>query len=81
MSLLEELETLLETRQPYANGNAEKCYPLVAELIEQLRSAQQSAQADRGVKTIEEAITKERDAHNWAKVSLLETVRDMRDLQ
>ena len=46
MSLLEELETLLETRQPYANGNAEKCYPLVAELIEQLRSAQQSAQAD-----------------------------------
>lgn len=46
MSLLEELETLLETRQPYANGNAEKCYPLVAELIGQLRAAQQSAQAD-----------------------------------
>ena len=80
MSLLEELETLLDTRQPYANGNAEKCYPLVAELIEQLRT-QQSAQADRGANTIEEAITKARDAHDWAKVSLLETVRDARDLQ
>ena len=49
MSLLEELETLLDTRQPYANGNAEKSYPLVAELIEQLRT-QQSAQADEPVK-------------------------------
>ena len=46
MNLLEELEILLETRQPYANGNAEKCYPFVAELIQQLRAAQQSVHTD-----------------------------------
>ena len=46
MKLLEELEILLETRQPYANGNAEKCYPFVAELIQQLRAAQQPLALD-----------------------------------
>ncbi len=46
MNLLEELEILLETRQPYANGNAEKCYPHVAELIQQLRAAQQARVPD-----------------------------------
>lgn len=46
MTLLEELEILLEARQPYANGNAEKCYPNVTELIKQLRAAQQSEHTD-----------------------------------
>lgn len=31
--------------------------------------------------TIEEAITNAREAHDWAEVSRLETIRDMRDLQ
>lgn len=50
--LLEELEILLETRQPYANGNAEKCYPQVTELIQQLRAAQQNAHLTLGSRPV-----------------------------
>lgn len=42
MNLLEELEILLETRQQYTRGEAGKCYPLVAELIEKLRAEEQA---------------------------------------
>ena len=52
MKLLEELEILLETRQPYANGNAEKCYPQVTELIQQLRAAQHHAHLTPGSRPV-----------------------------
>ena len=57
------------------------CLVLRIEQLEKYIASKQSAQADGEPKTIEEAITKARDAHDWAQVSLLETVRDMRDLQ